>query len=137
MLFQFLASFVLTPDPTPHPPFFSPSHWNPQPRDTSSKFKNHFSLSITVRPSLRLSELSVAGGHRGPPNVRVCLSVTLHCPFNLHTHTCTHTASKGAVAWERQCNYRPLYQHCIVVCVGLLFYGQIVVIGSSSNRELL
>lgn len=45
--------------------------------------------------------------------------------------------SKGAVAWERQCNYRPLYQHGIVVCVGLLFYGSLVVIGSSSNRELL
>lgn len=41
------------------------------------------------------------------------------------------------MAWERQCNYRPLYQHRIVVCVGLLFYGQLVVIGSSSNRELL
>lgn len=68
----------------------------------------------------------------------VCLSrSTVHLT---RTHTPIHThrvASKGAVAWERQCNYRPLYQHRIVVCVGLLFYGQLVVIGSSSNRELL
>lgn len=139
VLFQFLAPFVFISWSKPPSPLFSPSHWNPQPGDTSSKFKNHFSLSITVSPSLRLSELSIAGGHRGPPNVRACLSVTLHCPFNLHTHTPTHPhgASKGAVAWERQCNHRPLYQHCIVVCVGLLFHGQLVVIGSSLNRELL
>lgn len=103
--------------------------------------KSHFSVSVTVFLPLCRSELSVAGGQSGPQSVRACLSVTLHCPFNPHTHTFTlahrhRVASKGAVAWERQCNYRPLYQHCIVVCVGLLFYGQLVVIGTSSNREL-
>lgn len=68
----------------------------------------------------------------------VCLSRSTVHLTRAHTPIHTHrVASKGAVAWERQCNYRPLYQHRIVVCVGLLFYGQLVVIGSSSNRELL